>query len=411
MYTVVLSIPSVLEDRHRVKILDALARDLLTHHEYEPDLKIIVPQAGGVGDIGNSVTVDLREYPGLSFRFLPWNGYRNNWIQAYPVIRKVLAEEAARADVWHTGCTPGLWDLSTVAYNVGLHHASGLRIFCMDSDPAEMLLRSGRLDRITGRWVRARLRRRVRLADGVIFNGRGVVEMYGRDARRSVTAETVWLQEGELASEASTLSKFREPGPARLVVPARFTAWKGLDDVIAAVSRLAHRKGEFSVDLIGDGPMKRQLVNEVDRAGLGDTIRFLDPVPYGSPFFDLLRSYHAVLVPTRGLEEARVAYDAAASGCVLIHSRTATLDGALEQLTMRWTHAPGDPESLADAIARAFDRRDRWAEASLAGLRFMRGRTIDSMHRKRATFIARLRGIVASAPDRDDRGRRPEPQQ
>jgi glycosyltransferase involved in cell wall biosynthesis len=270
----------------------------------------------------------------------------------------------------------------------------------MDSDPAEMLIASGGLDRLARRWVRTRLRRRVRLADATIFNGRGVLEKYGRHARQSVVAETVWLQDGELASEARTVAKFGAPGPARLAVPTRFTAWKGVDDVIAAVTRLRRRAGEFSVDLIGDGPLKPRLIAQVERADQGQTIRFVAPVPYGEPFFDLLRSYHVVLVPTRGLEEARVVYDAAASGCVLIHSRTSTLDGALGRLATRWTHEPGDPESLADAISDALDRRESWGRAALEGLEFMRGRTIDTMHRKRAEFLARLRQarVTAVAP-------------
>jgi glycosyltransferase involved in cell wall biosynthesis len=174
-------------------------------------------------------------------------------------------------------------------------------------------------------------------------------------------------------------------------VPTRFTAWKGVDDVIAAVARIGARIAEFSVDLIGDGPMKPRLARMVKQANLNGTIRFVDPVPYGTPFLTLLRSYHVVLVPTRGLEEARVVYDAAASGCALIHSATPTLEGACGALAVRWTHKPGDPRSLAAAITDALDRREDWTRAGLDGLRLMRGRTIEAMHEKRARFLLELR--------------------
>ena len=60
----------------------------------------------------------------------------------------------------------------------------------------------------------------------------------------------------------------------------------------------------------------------------------------GEPFFSLLRQYHLALVPTQGTEEPRVAFDALASGCVLVHSNTPTLSAALEPLRGKtWRHA------------------------------------------------------------------------
>jgi hypothetical protein len=116
-------------------------------------------------------------------------------------------------------------------------------------------------------------------------------------------------------------------------------------------------------------------------------------VPYGAPFFEKLRSYHIAFVPTRGLEEQRVAYDAAASGCVLIHSATVTLQTSLSGLEPRWSFEPGNVKSLSDVIARAIAQRERWTIAGLAGVAFMQGRTIDEMHRSRADFI---RGVQRS---------------
>lgn len=403
MYTIVMSIPVAQLDGQRMTLPDALARDLLTHHRYEQDLRVIVPQAEMPEHVSSGTTLDLRAHPGLSFRLLPWNGHRNTWPMAYPSIRRVLIEEAKTADVWHTGCSRSVWDLSTVAHGVGRRHARRVRIFSMDSDPAEMLIASRGLGLLVGPWVRWALRRRVRSSNGTIFIGKGPIEKYGQYARQFVTADAVWLEEGELASEEEVAAKFHAPGPARLIVPSRFTAWKGVDDVIEAVARLRTRLDRFSVDLIGDGPLKPRLISMVARMNLGSTIRFLSPVPYGKPFLRLLRTYHAVLVPTRGLEEARVVFDAAASGCILVHSRTSTLEAALRRLRVRWGHVPGDPVSLSAAIGDALGRREEWKDAALEGVRFMRGRTIDSMHRERAEFVARLVEASRSSRRRSDR--------
>jgi hypothetical protein len=82
----------------------------------------------------------------------------------------------------------------------------------------------------------------------------------------------------------------------------------------------------------------------------------------------------------------------------LIHSRTSTLDAALAPLSVRWTHEPGDPDSLARTISDALDRREAWGAAALEGLEFMQGRTIDVMHQKRARFLTQLRQRRASGP-------------
>ena len=136
---------------------------------------------------------------------------------------------------------------------------------------------------------------------------------------------------------------------------------------------------------MGEGPYKEHLVSLARNHT--EHIRFLESVPYGPPFFERLRSYHIVFVPTRGLEEQRVAYDAAASGCVLLHSRTETLETSLRELEPRWNFIPANVSSLSDAIASALAERSRWTQAGLAGIAFMRGRTIDEMHRSRAEFI------------------------
>jgi len=86
-----------------------------------------------------------------------------------------------------------------------------------------------------------------------------------------------------------------------------------------------------------------------------------------------------------------VVYDAAASGCVLLHSATSTLETALAPLSLRWSFRPGDPQDLARALGEAFAQRSLWAQAARASIEWMRGRTIDEMHAVRAAALAEAR--------------------
>src|SRR5439155_7658262 len=129
------------------------------------------------------------------------------------------------------------------------------------------------------------------------------------------------------------------------ILPSRMEAWKGIDTALDAVAALpADILHDFRLDIIGAGEQREGLVRRARQLRLLDNVvHFLDPVSYGQEFFTLLRGYHLALVPTQASEEARVAFDALACGCVLIHSDTSTLSAAMapiRQPTVR--HAPGD---------------------------------------------------------------------
>ncbi|MCQ6497982.1 glycosyltransferase family 4 protein, partial [Vibrio parahaemolyticus] len=51
-------------------------------------------------------------------------------------------------------------------------------------------------------------------------------------------------------------------------------------------------------------------------------VRFLDPVPYGAPFFELLRSYHGMVLANRQDEQPRVIFDAFSQAVPVIATRT-----------------------------------------------------------------------------------------
>lgn len=387
MYKITFPIPAVSIDEKHVSIPTGLARDILTQHRYQPELRLICPKFPEGVVLDDSFIIALDDYPGLSFRLLPWGGGSRSWPIHFPTVRAALMEEVSDASVWHTVCGPNLWDVTTLSYDIGRRYAKGIQVFCLDSDPVSLLQKSGGWLSLKARFIDAQIQQRVAETDATIFVGAGVEQRYGHLARRSISTQAVWLQKEDLANEADVKRKFEQSSaePIRMILPVRLEAWKGADDVIQALIALGDRIPNWTLDIMGEGPYKERLVSLARHHS--NQIRFLDPVPYGPIFFELLRSYHIVFVPTRGLEEQRVAYDAAASGCVLLHSRTLTLETSLRELELRWNFEPANVSSLADAIASCVANRSLWTQAGLAGVAFMQGRTIDEMHRMRAEFI------------------------
>lgn len=392
MYTITFPIPFWQTSGEAVWMPAGLARDLQAQLRYESHLRVIGIHADDLSVVQDPVEVPHETYPGLSIRCLPWNGTRRQWLLRHRHITRILAEEAEASTVWHTTCSLGLWDLTTTSFAAG-RHCPGLRVLCLDSDPAAMAARSG----WSGVWkaplIRAGLRRRVASADTTIFVGTGPYAEYARYARHAIRTGAVWLREGEVASDDEVHAKADEllKGPVRMVLASRLTAWKGVDDVLDALDYIGSRLPDWTLDVIGEGPEKGRLQRRAGRSPHRSRIRFCAPIPYGPTFFSALRRYHLALIPTRGPEEARIVFDAAAAGCALVHSGTPTLCDALGPLRRRWIFEPGNPHSLADALKRAIGARTLWPEAWLDGLTFMRGRTIDEMHRIRFDELASLR--------------------
>jgi glycosyltransferase involved in cell wall biosynthesis len=387
-YTITFPIPILHQGGSKYLIPTGLFRDVAAQSKFT-SLRILC-LAGENDRMHDVESVDLKDFPNLTIRVLPYQGGRKKLITDFARIRSVLSEEAKQSDVWHSCCSLGLWDLTTVAYQIGRHHARGLKVFALDSDPVSMLRESGILGQLKAGLIRQSLLKRVQDADLTILVGQGVVQTYAQYTRNHVVTDAVWLLDGDLASETATREKFAVPGPVRVILPSRLLAWKGVDDSIEAFSLLRELIGSFSLDIIGEGPEKARLTKLCAHHHLDDRVRFLDPVPYGEPFFQLLRQCHVVLLPTRGLEDVRIAYDAAASGCVIIHSNTKTLEHSVGRRSGSWAFEPGNAASFAAALAQAFSNRESWGAVAIGGIRAMKGRTIENLHRARNEAVIKL---------------------
>jgi glycosyltransferase involved in cell wall biosynthesis len=397
MYKIVFPIAAFPISERVFWMFHPLARDVLAHAEAEPELRLLCPRADSREGMADGVEVNLDDYPGLSIGLLPWNGDRRTLPLCAARVYRVLAQEAATATVWQDLVSTDWFDLVWLAHKAGQRHARGARLLSVDSDPAAILATSqGPTAKLQSTFIRRRDARWTRQADGVIFIGKGPTDTYGRFARKSITTTSVFLKKQDLADEAEVTPKFSDANePVRLLVGARLMPWKGVDDVLLALSALHDQIGTVHLDIVGEGPENGRL--EKLAATSRHTIRFMPFTAYGEPYFKMLRSYHVVFAPTRALEEGRIIYDAAASGVVLVHSATSTHESALAAHPQRWSFAPGDVADLQKTLLDVFASRPRWGAAALAGIEFMAGRTIDQMHARRASFVQTIVDQVHAA--------------
>jgi glycosyltransferase involved in cell wall biosynthesis len=199
-----------------------------------------------------------------------------------------------------------------------------------------------------------------------------------------------WINNDDIlgSKEATVLfeRKKRTKRP-RFLFAARLIQEKGVGVVLEAVDILATRNVAAEIDIIGAGPLRALCVAKAGAHG-SVMMRVLDPVPYGEPFFALLREYDAVLVPSLSDEQPRIVFDAYSQGVPVIASDTDGLRPHVVSGRTGWLLEPGNPEALANQIVVASLAPDETAKLGPSALDYAHTHTHLGMHLERSRVLA-----------------------
>lgn len=189
------------------------------------------------------------------------------------------------------------------------------------------------------------------------------------DARlrdRGFTGDLAHLPLGVDVERYSPADRSPPSGVLRVGYVGRLTHQKGVDVLLAAVARDRRLRAE----IVGSGPTGNELVERARRLGVSDRVVFTGHVD-ASLLPDVYRRFDAVAVPSvpvPGLLEqfGRVVVEAQAAGVPVVASALGALpdvvgDGGI-------LVPPGDPEALADALARLLDEPGLWVHLRARGL-------------------------------------------
>jgi glycosyltransferase involved in cell wall biosynthesis len=169
-----------------------------------------------------------------------------------------------------------------------------------------------------------------------------------------------------------------------LLFAGRLIREKGVEDLLEAMVGLP---ASIRLDLIGEGA----LTGEVNAAArTNECIKLLRPVEYGEPFFELMRKYHAVVVPSRTDEQPRIVYDAYSQAVPVLATRTAGNVECVIQGQTGYLIPVGEPAALRDAFKCAQSDRLALRAMGIQGLGVARSYTHQEMHRKRWALLNRL---------------------
>jgi glycogen(starch) synthase len=148
---------------------------------------------------------------------------------------------------------------------------------------------------------------------------------------------------------------------------------KGIGLVVQALQSLAEEygRGDFILDVIGDGPQREDAVRLVSEAGIAGYVRFIGKVPHDE-VLRRLKDYDVLLFPTHEREPGgNIVVEAMMAGCVVV---TSNVGGQSELIAHGRTGylMPLDVRELASCIHTLMVDEQQFLRVSRSAARFAR---------------------------------------
>jgi glycosyltransferase involved in cell wall biosynthesis len=399
-YLLVMMIPFCVDDAGDVWLERGWHRDFVRHLTYIRRLTLVAP-AYRLSEAKGQDLVRVDVPPSVTLRFvsLPKQESMLSALAALPRTASVLWDAVKSAEIVHSGIVGWPYPVGWIANAAALLQRRSLMIVVesapwrLSDDPAD----HGWRDRMRASVMEVAARWFVNRATISFFTQPSYqTSLLTRTSRPGFVVPASWIDEGDVLSSASAAEAWRtkrERGEdARFLFAGRLMREKGLEVLLDAVERLRQKRIPLDLDIIGEGPLRARCT-ESATAGGSVRVRVLDPVPYGPAFFELVRRYHAVVVPSLSDEQPRIVFDAFSQAVPVISSDTDGLRPHVLAERTGWVVSRGDVSLLADALAAGASSPDRLERLGLEALEYARGSTHAKMHSDRRRLLSENLGL------------------
>lgn len=203
-----------------------------------------------------------------------------------------------------------------------------------------------------------------------------------------------WIDEANVLSDAAAMAswsdKTRDPeAPLRILFVGRLEEDKGVRVLLDAFSLIDPETARVQLDVLGKGALE-SACTAAAKTSHGDlAVRYLGTVPY-EDLFDVIRDYHAVIVPSISDEQPRIVYDAFSQAVPVIASDTTGLRDCVEPEVTGLLVPANDAPALARAIERVGRDRSVLERLGTHALAVARGLTHTDMHAQRRHLLYEL---------------------
>ncbi len=172
---------------------------------------------------------------------------------------------------------------------------------------------------------------------------------------------------------------------------------KGVNDLLTALGRCAAELGNWRCDIMGDGPVRGDLENQVTALGLTELVKFHGKQPV-EEIYQAYGRCHVLVVPSIVDESGRtegiptVLVEALAHQRPVLSTRVSGIPELVRPQETGWLVAPQDPAALAEALLEIH------GDPATAAGRAAAGRQLVEEEFDLVTNVQRLVGECLSAP-------------
>lgn len=151
--------------------------------------------------------------------------------------------------------------------------------------------------------------------------------------------------------------------PLTIGVVSRLESIKGMDLVVPAFAQVKACHPEMQLLIVGDGSLRKQMEEQVHKAGLEEAVEFAGRQPQ-----EKLSSYYdridILLMPSRSEGFGLTAIEGMARGCVVVAARTGGLPEVVRNGEVGLLHEPEQVEDLVAQINKLIEQPILWKQFS-----------------------------------------------
>ena len=396
-YLLVMNIPLYRDTRGALSAGQLWFKDLAEHLSYLDNFTLACPVlAGSPAELAVPLASDPR-FSRIGIVVLPASASLAHAILAFPRTAWRLLRAVRRAQVIHAGVAgwpiPYGWIVTPLAKLLGRK-----LVLIVESAPwrLDAGIPHGLKSRVRAGVYERLARRCLGCADLAIFTQDEYRQsLLSRDPAKGHVIHASWIDADVIVSNAQADALWREKigrnsNGLKLLFAGRLEVHKGVVVLLETIQALAQKGVPVALDILGSGELAARC-REISAELRGSTrVNVLGTVAYGPPLFELLRSYHAVVLPSISDEQPRIVYDAYSQAVPALASNTAGLRDCIRDNHTGWLVTPGSVAELTGVIERAAGNLEELQAMGMEALHAARSMTHQRMHLERQRLLLRL---------------------
>ena len=384
-YLMVTFIPSFLDDQGTVWLEQGWHHDLVEHLRYLHDFTLCAPMERKANQ-PNLCPIVVPA--GVRFRYveLPDRSSALRALLGFPKTVLVIWRAVGNAEIVHSSVIGWPYPLGWIVNPFAVIRRKPLIIVVESSWRSE---KKTLFRRVWDFFKESAARWSCRHAAVALFTQPAYRDaLYRGTLGRAYVTPAVWINQADILNEADARRAWdsKIKAPVTMLFAGRLVEGKGIAVLLQALRILEQRGIRAKVDIIGEGGLRQTCIDAAAELSVVQ-LSVLDTVPYGAPFFTLVRGYHALLIPSLSDEQPRVVFDANAQAVPVIASNTPGLQPHVEDGRTGWLIEPGRPEMLAAAIEIAMADPQKLRSMGIASLAATQGYTHVAMHSTRSHIL------------------------